>query len=76
MLLCPLYAAGEKVNSKFKVIEFAKLISKLSKTQVIIIKNFSELKLYFKNNLNSDEIIIGMGAGQISKHMRNLKEVL
>ena len=76
VLLCPLYAAGEKVNSKFKVIEFAKLISKLSKTQVIIIKNFSELKLYFKNNLNSDEIIIGMGAGQISKHMRNLKEVL
>ena len=51
MLLCPLYAAGEKINPKFKVIEFAKLISKLSKTQVIIIKDFNELKLYFKNNL-------------------------
>ena len=76
VLLCPLYAAGEKVNSKFKVIEFAKLISKLSKTQVIIIKDFNELKLYFKNNLKSDEIIIGMGAGLISKHMRNLKEIL
>ena len=76
VLLCPLYAAGEKVNSKYKSIEFAKLISKFSKTQVIIIKDFNELKLYFKNNLNSDEIIIGMGAGQISKHMRNLKEVL
>jgi UDP-N-acetylmuramate--alanine ligase len=76
VLLCPLYAAGEKINSKFKVIEFAKLISKHSKTQVIIIKDLNELKLYFKNNLNSDEIVIGMGAGQISKHMRNLKEVL
>ena len=76
MLLCPLYAAGEKINPKFKVIEFAKLISKLSKTQVIIIKDFNELKLYFKNNLNSDEIVIGMGAGLISKHMRDLKEFL
>ncbi len=76
VLLCPLYAAGEKFNSKYKTIEFAKLISKLSKTQVIIIKDFKELKLYFKNNLKSDEIIIGMGAGQISKYMRNLKEVL
>ena len=76
VLLCPLYAAGEKINSKFKVIEFAKLISKLSKTQVIIIKDFNELKLYFKNNLSSDEIVIGMGAGLISKHMRDLKEFL
>ena len=76
VLLCPLYAAGEKINPKFKVIEFAKLISKVSKTQVIIIKDFNELKLYFKNNLNSDEIVIGMGAGLISKHMRDLKEFL
>ena len=33
VLLCPLYATGEKINPKFRVIEFAKLISKLSKTQ-------------------------------------------
>ena len=76
VLLCPLYAAGEKRNSKYKTIKFAKLISKLSKTEVIIIRDFKELKIYFKKNLNSDEIIIGMGAGLISKHMRNLKEVL
>ena len=73
VLLCPLYAAGEKRNSKYKTIKFAKLISKLSKTEVIIIRDFKELKIYFKKNLNSDEIIIGMGAGLISKHMRNLK---
>ncbi len=73
VLLCPIYAAGEKKNKKFKCIEFAKLISKYSKTQVIIIKDFKDLEKYFKNNLSNNEIIIGMGAGSISKFMRQLK---
>ncbi len=76
VLLCPLYAAGEKKNSRFNQLNFAKLISKMSKTQVIIIKNYKELGKYFKRNLISDEIIIGMGAGVISKHMRELKTIL
>ena len=76
VLLCPLYAAGEKKNSKFKTLEFAKLISKFSKTQVILIKDFSEIEKYMRKNLITDEIIIGMGAGLISKHMRELKKNL
>ena len=76
VLLCPIYAAGEKKNNKFNVIEFGRLISKLSKTQVIIIKDFKEVEKYFKKNLISNEIIIGMGAGAISKHMRELKNLL
>ena len=76
VLLCPLYAAGEKKNSKFNILEFAKSISKASKTQVIIIKDFNELGKYFKKNLMSDELIIGMGAGTISKHMNALKNIL
>ena len=56
--------------------EFAKLISKFSKTQVILIKDFNEIEKYMKKILNSDEIIIGMGAGSISKHMRELKNNL
>ena len=76
VLLCPLYAAGEKKNSKFNIQEFAKSISKASKTQVIIIKDFNELGKYFKKNLMSDELIIGMGAGTISKHMNALKNIL
>ncbi len=76
VLLCPLYAAGEKKNLRYNSVEFAKLISKFSKTQVIIIKNFIEIKEYFKKNLISDEIVIGMGAGLISKHMRELKITL
>ena len=33
VLICPIYAAGEKKNSNFNLINFAKLISKNSKTQ-------------------------------------------
>ncbi len=76
VIICPIYAAGEKKDLKFNQIKFAKLISKNSKTQVIIIKNYNELSRYFKKNLASDEIIIGMGAGSISKHLNELKNIL
>ncbi len=73
VIICPLYAAGEKKNLKFNLIKFANLIAKNSKTQVIIVKNKMELIKYFKKNLINDEIIIGMGAGTISKWMMDLK---
>ena len=73
VLLCPIYAAGEKKNHRFNPIEFARLISNNSKTQVIVIRNYNEIQKYIKKNLISDEIIIGMGAGSISKYMRELK---
>ncbi len=73
VLICPIYAAGEKKRKNFNLLNFSKLISKNSKTQVIIIKNKIELLKYFKKNLISNEIIIGMGAGLISKWMRELK---
>jgi UDP-N-acetylmuramate--alanine ligase len=76
VLICPLYAAGEKKNSKFNLIKFANLIAKNSKTQVIIIRNETELRKFFKKNLIKDEIIIGMGAGAISKWMTGLKNTL
>ena len=73
VLICPLYAAGEKKNLNFNLYNFAKLISKNSKTQVVLVKNQKELSSYFKKNLISDEIVIGMGAGSISQWMRELK---
>ncbi len=73
VLICPLYAAGEKRNMNFSMFKFAKLISKNSNTQTVIVNNQRELSNYFKRNLISDEIIIGMGAGVISQWMRELK---
>ena len=73
VIMCPLYAAGERKNSKFDLIQFSKLISKNSKTQVIIAKSEIDLVRFIKKNLISDEIIIGMGAGIISKWMTDLK---
>ena len=60
-------------NKKYNHLNFANLISKLSKVQVIVIKNQYELKKYLQRNLISNELIIGMGAGSISKWMRELK---
>ena len=70
------FSANIAKNSKFNMFEFARLISKLSKTQVILIKEYKDLEKFFKKNLISNEIIIGMGAGTISKYMRDLKTVL
>ena len=60
-------------NSKFNIIKFSRLISKNSNTQVIIVNNEIELHKYLKKNLISNEIVIGMGAGIISKWMAELK---
>ncbi len=73
VLICPIYAAGEKKKLNFNLNNFAKLISKNSKTQVVIVKNQKELTNFFKRNLISNEIIIGMGAGLVSTWMRELK---
>ena len=76
VIMCPLYAAGETKNLKFNLIKFANLIAQNSKTQVIIVKNETELGKYFKKNLISNEIVIGMGAGTISKWIRGIKFLL
>ncbi len=73
VIICPLYAAGERKNPNFNLVKFASLIAKNSKTQVIIVKSEIELSNYFKKNLISNEIIIGMGAGLISRWITKLK---
>ena len=76
VIMCPIYAAGESKNYRFNQVKFANEISKNSNTQVLIIKNEIELCKYLKKNLISDEIIIGMGAGLISKWITGLKSLL
>lgn len=76
VVLCPIYAAGEKINKKFDILKFARMISVNSDVNVIVIKDEENLKNFFKKNLMKNEIIIGMGAGSISHWMRNLKQYL
>ena len=72
VILCPVYPAGEKIDKKYNEIDFARLISKDSKVQVIMIKNDNDLKKYFVKNLLSNELVICMGAGSISKWIREM----
>ena len=76
VILCPMYPAGEPRDKTYNEKRFAQLISKFSKTQVILIANENDLTKYFRKNLIKDEIVIGMGAGSISKWMYNLKNNL
>ena len=74
VVLCPIYAAGEKINKNFDLIKFGKMISFNSKVDVILVKDEENFRNFFKKNLIKNEIIIGMGAGSISNWMRNLKK--
>ena len=75
-MLCPVYAAGEKVKFNFNQENFSNIIAHNSKVQVVNIKNEIDLKNYIKKNLFHDEIIICMGAGSISNWIRNIaKEI-
>jgi UDP-N-acetylmuramate--alanine ligase len=76
VILCPIYAAGEKMNHNFRQENFSKIIGKKSDTQVINIKNKSELKIYIKKNLFTDEVVICMGAGNISNWIREISREL
>ena len=76
VILCPIYTAGESIDKSYNDKKFAQLISKFSKTQVIIIQRENDLKKYLSKNLINNEIVIGMGAGSISKWMYNLKNIL
>ena len=47
-------------------------LAKNSDIQVILIKDQEDLNKFFKKNLLEDELIIGMGAGSITKWMREI----
>ncbi len=72
LLLCPVYSAGEKFNSTYDQESFAKLIAKNSNVQVILVKDQENLNKFFKKNLQKGDLIIGMGAGSITKWMREI----
>jgi len=76
VILCPVYAAGEKLKLKINYLDFAKEITKNSDVKVFLIKNEMNLAKYIRQNIYEKKIIIGMGAGSISSWIRNLPNLI
>ncbi len=76
VILCPVYAAGEKMKLNFKYFNFAREIMKNSKVKVFLIKNQFQLAKYIKQNIYGKKIVIGMGAGTITAWIRNLPNLI
>ena len=76
VILFPIYTAGEKIKLGFNYVNFAKEIIKNSKVQLFLVNNKVELAKYIKANIYGKKIVIGMGAGTISKWMRELPQLI
>ncbi len=76
VILCPVYAAGEKIKLGFNYYNFAKEIIKKSKVKLFMVNNQYQLAKFIKNNIHGKKIVIGMGAGTISTWMKELPKLL
>ena len=76
VILCPVYAAGEKLKLGFNYNNFAKDIIKNSKVKVYLIENQYQLAKFVKSSIYGKKIVIGMGAGSISSWMRELPKLI
>jgi len=76
VILCPVYAAGEKIKLEFDYNTFAKDIIKNSKIKLFMINNQYELAKLIKNTIYGKKIVVGMGAGTISAWMRELPRLI
>ena len=76
VILCPLYAAGEKIKLGFNYKNFAKDIIKNSRVKLYMVKDKYQLAKFIKNNIYGKKIVIGMGAGTISTWMREMPQNL
>ena len=76
VILCPIYAAGEKIKLGFDYLNFAKQLIKNSKVKLFLVNNNIQLANFLKKNIYGKKIVIGMGAGSISNWMRKLPELM
>ena len=76
VILCPIYAAGEKIKLGFDYNSFAKDIIKNSKVKLFMVNNQYELAKLIKNTIYGKKIVVGMGAGTISAWMRELPSLM
>ena len=76
VILCPIYAAGEKIKLGFSYLEFAKQIIKNSKVKLYIVNDLNQLVKFLKKNMYGKKIVIGMGAGSISNWMKKIPKLI
>ena len=76
VILCPVYAAGEKMKLGFNYNNFAKDIIKNSNVKLFLVDDQYELAKFIKNNIYGKKIVIGMGAGTISTWMKELPKLI
>ncbi len=76
VILCPVYAAGEKIKLGFNYYNFAKTIAKNSKVKIFLVKDQLSLAKFIKQNIYGKKIVIGMGAGSISNWIKNLPNLI
>ncbi len=74
LVLCPIYAAGEKIKLKFNYKNFAREIIKKSKVKLLMINGEDQLYKFVNQSIYGNKVVIGMGAGSISSWMNNLKD--
>jgi len=73
VVLCPVYAAGEKIIN-FDLEKFGKKIVKNSNTEVVIAKDEKNLEIFLQKNHSSKEVVIAMGAGSVSQWIRSISK--
>jgi len=76
VILCPVYAAGEKIELGFNYNNFAKDIIKNSNVKLYLVNDQYELAKFIKSSIYGKKIVIGMGAGTISAWMRELPKLI
>jgi len=76
VILCPVYAAGEKIKLGFNYNSFARDIIKNSKVKLFMVSNQYELAKLIKNTIYGKKIVVGMGAGTISAWMKELPNLI
>ena len=65
VILCPIFAAGEKMKLGFNYLSFANEIIRNSKVKLFLVKDNNQLAKFLKKNMYGKKIVIGMGAGSI-----------
>jgi UDP-N-acetylmuramate--alanine ligase len=76
VILCPIYAAGEKIKLGFNYNSFAKEIIKNSKVKVFMVDDQYKLAKFIKSNIYGKKIVVGMGAGTISAWIKELPSLI